>query len=146
MISVFTIGFTQTSAEEFFEKLRTAGIQKVVDVRLNNSSQLAGFSKRDDLRYFLKTIAKIDYSEEPLFAPTQSMLESYRKQKGSWPDYERAFRQLLRQRKVEEKTTPSSLQMSCLLCSEKNPHYCHRRVVLEYLNECWGTLKTIHLV
>ncbi len=90
-IEVFTIGFTKKAARDFFEKIRDAGVKRVVDVRLNNVSQLAGFSKRDDLKYFLKTILGIEYVEEPLFAPTQPMLDAHRKNKGPWVDYEKGL-------------------------------------------------------
>lgn len=145
-IEVFSVGFTKKSASEFFEKLRQAGVKRVVDVRLNKVSQLAGFSKRDDLKYFLKTILNVDYIEAPLLAPTQEMLDAYKKKKGSWDAYERDFLGLMEERRIEEKMDPSVLAGGCLLCSEEKPHHCHRRLVLEYLQNRWGNLAISHIV
>jgi len=145
-IDVFSVGFTKKSAGEFFEKLREAGVKRVVDVRLNKVSQLAGFSKRDDLKYFLKTILDVEYFEAPLLAPTQEMLDEYKKKKGSWDAYERDFLELTKERKIEDKTDPSILAGGRLLCSEETPHYCHRRLVLEYLQKRWGNLSIKHIV
>ena len=145
-ITVFTVGFTKKSAGEFFEKLRDAGVERVVDVRLNKVSQLAGFSKRDDLKYFLKTILNADYIEAPLLAPTQPLLDAYKKRKGRWEDYERDFVRLMEERHIEDKVDPSILSGGCLLCSEDTPHYCHRRLVVEYLQKKWGNLSIKHIV
>jgi uncharacterized protein (DUF488 family) len=144
-IQVFTVGFTRKSAGEFFEKLRGAGIKRVVDVRLNKSSQLAGFSKRDDLRYFLKEILGVDYVEAPLLAPTQPLLDAYKKNKGRWADYERDFIHLMEERHIEDKVDPAILAGGCLLCSEDQPHQCHRRLVAEYLQRKWGNLEIKHI-
>jgi uncharacterized protein (DUF488 family) len=143
---VFTIGFTKKNAAQFFEKLRAAGVKRVVDVRLNNSSQLAGFSKRDDLQYFLEKILAVDYVEEPLLAPTQPLLDAYKKDGGQWDVYERAFLDLMRERKIEEKIDPATVAGGCLLCSEEKPHHCHRRLVAEYLQQRWGNLQINHIV
>ena len=145
-IKLFTIGFTQKSAREFFTNLKDAGVKRVVDVRLNNNSQLAGFSKKEDLAYFLKEVADIDYVHLPELAPTQEMLNAYKKQKGDWGIYERAFLDLMTRREIEKKIQPDMLQQGCLLCSEHLPHHCHRRLVAEYLNSRWGGIKTQHLV
>src|SRR5258708_2726047 len=122
---VFTIGFTKTTAEAFFGRLQGAGVQKVVDVRLNNVSQLAGFAKKDDLRYFLKAIGGIAYAHEPLLAPTQEMLDAYKKDGSDWADHERRFLELMATRKVEQVVQPSALEGACLLCSEDKPRHCH---------------------
>ena len=143
---VFTIGFTKKSASEFFEKLRDAGVRRVIDVRLNNSSQLAGFSKRDDLKYFLENILGIGYVEEPLLAPTKPLLDSYKKDGGQWDVYERAFLGLMEERQIEKKIDPHLLEGGCLLCSEEKPHHCHRRLVAEYLQKHWGKLEVRHLI
>lgn len=145
-LAVFTVGFTRKSAQEFFEKLREAGVKRVVDVRLNNVSQLAGFSKRDDLRYFLKQILGVDYVQAPLLAPTQELLDAYKKNGGRWEDYERGFLRLVEERHIEEKIDPALLAGGCLLCSEDKPHQCHRRLVVEYLQRRWGNLSIKHLV
>jgi uncharacterized protein (DUF488 family) len=144
-IPVFTIGFTRKTAGEFFEKLRDAGIKRVVDVRLNNVSQLAGFAKRNDLQYFLKQILGVDYVEAPLLAPTQELLDAFKKNKGPWEDYERDFVRLMEERQIEEKIEPALLDGGCLLCSEDKPHHCHRRLVVEYLQRRWGNLSIKHI-
>ena len=144
-INVFTVGFTKKTAGVFFEKLRAAGVKRVVDVRLNKVSQLAGFSKRDDLKYFLKEILDVEYVEAPLLAPTQPLLDAYKKSKGRWEDYERDFLRLMEERHIEDEIDPSLLAGGCLLCSEDKPHHCHRRLVAEYLKEKWGDVEIEHL-
>jgi uncharacterized protein (DUF488 family) len=145
-IPVFTVGFTKKTAAQFFEKLRANGIKRVVDVRLNNVSQLAGFSKREDLQYFLKEILHVDYVQAPLLAPTKDLLDAYKKNKGRWEDYERDFLRLMEERHIEDKIDPSLLSGGCLLCSEDKPHHCHRRLVVDYLQRRWGNLKITHIV
>jgi uncharacterized protein (DUF488 family) len=145
-IHVFTVGFTKKTAGDFFEKLRAAGIKRVVDVRLNKVSQLAGFSKRDDLRYFLKVILGVGYVEAPLLAPTRLMLDAYKKSKGSWDTYEKDFLRLMAERHIEDKIDPSLLAGGCLLCSEDKPHHCHRRLVVDYLQKRWGNLSVMHII
>ena len=144
--TVYTIGFTKKTAAEFFELLRKSGTKRIVDVRLNNVSQLAGFSKRDDLKYFLKEICGIDYVHLPLLAPTQDILDAYKKHKGDWKVYEPAFLDLMRKREIEKRLAPEIIEGGCLLCSEDKPHHCHRRLVAEYLSQSWGDLKIRHLV
>ena len=143
---LFTIGFTQKSAREFFTALKNAGVKRVVDVRLNNNSQLAGFSKKEDLAWFLKEIGGIDYVHVPELAPTQDILDAYKKHKGDWNLYERQFVDLMARREIEKKIDPELLQQGCLLCSEHLPHHCHRRLVAEYLHAKWGGFETRHLV
>ncbi len=145
-IELFTIGFTQTTARDFFTKLKDAGVKRVVDVRLNNNSQLAGFSKKDDLAYFLQQIGSIEYVHLPELAPTQDILDAYKKQKGDWGVYEMKFLDLMTQRQIEKSIRPDILNHGCLLCSEHLPHHCHRRLVSEYLSAKWGGIKTNHLV
>jgi uncharacterized protein (DUF488 family) len=117
----------------------------VVDIRLNNVSQLAGFSKRGDLAYFLRAIGGIDYVHVPDLAPTQALLDEYKKRKGDWAVYETGFRQLMAERRIEATLSPDLLDRSCLLCSEATPEHCHRRLVAEYLTARWGGVTTIHL-
>jgi uncharacterized protein (DUF488 family) len=142
---VFTIGFTKSTAESFFGRLHEAGVKRLLDVRLNNISQLAGFAKRDDLRYFLKVIDGIEYMHEPSLAPTQEMLDAYKKEKGEWIDYEKRFLGLISDRHVENTISPAVIDGACLLCSEARPAQCHRRLVAEYLKLRWGDLEIIHL-
>lgn len=142
---LFTIGFTKTTAESFFTRLKVAGARKVVDVRLNNVSQLAGFAKRDDLRYFLSTICGAQYDHEIALAPTQDMLDAYRKEGTQWDEYERRFLDLMSQRRIEQTISREALDGACLLCSEDKPHHCHRRLVAEYLRGKWGGISIVHL-
>ena len=140
-----TIGFTKKTAEEFFSKLHTAGVRRIVDVRLNNTAQLAGFSKRDDLKFFTKEILGAEYVHLPMLAPTQEMLDEYRKEKRGWEVYEKRFLELMREREIEKRLDPGVVDGGCLLCSEDKPHQCHRRLVAEYLKEKWGGLDIEHL-
>jgi uncharacterized protein (DUF488 family) len=141
-----TIGFTRTTAERFFERLLNSGVKNLIDVRLYNTSQLSGFAKADDLAYFLKKIGGITYVHQPLLAPTDTMLKSFKKEKGDWETYEKSFITLMAERRIEDKFTPELLESSCLLCSEATPHHCHRRLVVDYLNKKWhGILAVRHL-
>jgi uncharacterized protein (DUF488 family) len=144
-MKLFTIGFTKKSAETFFETLRRSGVKRVVDVRLNNVSQLAGFAKRDDLKYFLNNVCGIDYIHLPDLAPTQTMLDGYRKDHKSWATYERQFLDLMRARRIEQRVPADTLADGCLLCSEEKPHHCHRRLVADYLKASWGDIDIRHL-
>jgi len=145
-MEVFTIGFTKKSAEEFFGLLRRHGIKRLVDVRLNNVSQLAGFTKREDFQFFLREVCGAEYRHEPLLAPTQAMLDAYKKEKGSWQEYERGFLDLMASRKIEERLDRSLFGVpTVLLCSEPTPENCHRRLVVEYLQSKWGELRAKHL-
>lgn len=145
MTKIATIGFTQKSAEEFFGALQRARVKRVIDIRLHNTSQLSGFAKRDDLRFFLQAVGHIGYLHEPLLAPTEEILTSYRKKQITWQEYEERFRALLRERAVEQHLDRSLLDESCLLCSEAKPHHCHRRLVAEYLRDQWGDVEIVHL-
>ena len=145
-MNVYTIGFTKKPASSFFELIRSSGAQRVIDVRLNNVSQLAGFAKRDDLEYFLRTICDVGYVHLPDLAPTQEMLDQYKKDGGSWAQYEERFLDLMRRRRVEDTTPQNLIEDGCLLCSEYEPHHCHRRLVVEYLQDHWGPLNITHLM
>ena len=142
---LLTIGFTKKPAQRFFDMLRSAGVKREVDVRLNNVSQLAGFAKRDDLAWFLRELGGIDYTHVPDLAPTQALLSAYRKANVDWPTYEQRFLDLMRERRIEENLDPKLLDDGCLLCSEDQPHQCHRRLVAEYLRERWGEIEVVHL-
>jgi uncharacterized protein (DUF488 family) len=145
-VEIYTIGFTQTTAERFFGRLADAGICRLLDVRLNNSSQLSGFAKARDLPYFLEHLIGAEYRHEPLLAPTQEMLDDLKKRKGEWHVYEERFLALMRERQVEvmldraEFATPTAL-----LCSEASAERCHRRLVCEHLGIHWPHMRTIHL-
>jgi uncharacterized protein (DUF488 family) len=144
-INLYTIGFTQKNAQKFFETLKKTGVKRVVDTRLNNVSQLAGFAKKQDLEYFLRTIGDIDYVHILDLAPTQDILDEYRKKKGDWSVYEQKFLKLIADRQIEQKISPDLMDGACLLCSEAKPHHCHRRLVAEYLNGKWGNVSICHL-
>jgi uncharacterized protein (DUF488 family) len=145
-VEIYSIGFTKKTAEQFFTLLNGAGIRRLLDVRLNNVSQLAGFSKRDDLQYFLKQICGAEYVHEPMLAPTQKMLDDYKKEKGAWEEYERRFLALMSERRIEENLDKSMFAgPTVLLCSEPTPENCHRRLVLEYLQKYWPDLTIRHL-
>src|ERR1700683_773462 len=136
-MKIFTIGFTRRAAEDFFTRLSSAGARRLIDVRLNNVSQLAGFSKREDLRFFLKAICDIDYRHLPELAPTQLLLDAYRKLDHDWDNYAAAFLALIASRHVENTLEREMFNDACLLCSEYQPDHCHRRLVAEYLRDCW---------
>jgi uncharacterized protein (DUF488 family) len=144
-MKLFTIGFTKKSAEQFFGLLKQEGLTKVVDTRLNNVSQLAGFTKRDDLKFFLREVLGIEYVHMPILAPTKDILDAYKKNGGDWPAYERKFVDLVRSRKIESSVSRELLSGACLLCSEPTPHHCHRRLVAEYLSDSWGDIEIRHL-
>lgn len=145
-MEIYTIGFTETTAESFFGRLKDAGVGRLLDVRLKNSSQLAGFAKAKDLPYFLRELVGASYEHEPLLAPTQDILDAYKKQDGSWEDYEREFVGLLEQRRVEAALDPAGFDTpTALLCSEASAEHCHRRLVCEYLAERWPDLRAVHL-
>jgi uncharacterized protein (DUF488 family) len=144
-MKIFTIGFTKKSAELFFRKLQSSGVKRLIDVRLNNASQLAGFAKQNDLRYFTKAICNIEYVYLPDLAPTKDILDEYKKNKGDWRLYERKFLDLMKIRRIEDKVRRELLDGGCLLCSEDEPLYCHRRLVAEYLKEKWGSVEIEHL-
>lgn len=138
-MKVMTIGFTQKPAERFFELLSTNKVHTLFDVRLNNRSQLAGFAKQDDLIFFLRRLCDIKYQHLPMLAPTEAMLKAYRNKQISWAQYETVFLALMQQRQVERMLSAELLDGGCLLCSEHQPHFCHRRLVLGYLNQHWQT-------
>lgn len=145
-MEVYTIGFTQKTARKFFEALKQAGVERLLDVRLNNVSQLAGFAKRDDLAYFLQAIGGIEYRHELLLAPTQEMLDAYKKHKGDWAEYETRFLSLMRERQIETALDRALFAVpTVLLCSELTSEHCHRRLVLEYLQEKWGGIQVVDL-
>jgi uncharacterized protein (DUF488 family) len=143
---LYTIGFTKKSAEQFFTLLRGAGVARVLDVRLNNTSQLAGFAKKDDLAYLLRAVGGIGYEHLPDLAPTQELLDAYKKRKGGWAEYEKKFLALVRERHVDATADRALFDRGCLLCSEHEPEHCHRRLVAEYLADKWGGVEVVHLV
>lgn len=145
-MEIYTIGFTQTSAEHFFRRLKDADIQRLLDVRLNNASQLAGFAKARDLPFFLDQLVGARYEHEPLLAPTKDLLDEYKKNKGDWSVYKHQFLDLMKARQVEDQLSPESFDLrTVLLCSEATAEHCHRRLVCEYLGSTWGDVSAVHL-
>lgn len=135
MIKLFTIGFTEKSAETFFDLLQKSKVKKIIDVRLNNSSQLSGYAKGRDLKYFAKEIANIDYVHIVDLAPTKALLSGYRKKLINWEEYVYKYNNILKERKVLDSLDISSLDYSCFLCSEHKPDKCHRRLLVEYIKK-----------
>jgi uncharacterized protein (DUF488 family) len=142
---LFTIGFTKKTAEEFFSKLKQASVRCLIDIRLNNSSQLAGFTKKPDLEYFLMEIGKIRYVHLPQFCPTNEIMDGYKERRLTWQEYEKKFLALMAERQVENTVSRESLNFGCLLCSEDKPDRCHRSLVGRYLSARLGNLEIIHL-
>ncbi|MBM4273237.1 MAG: DUF488 domain-containing protein [Deltaproteobacteria bacterium] len=145
-MEIYTIGFTKKSAAEFFETLKRAGIKRLIDIRLNNQSQLAGFTKQDDLNYFLKELGGIEYVHDLRLAPTQEIIGEYRQKKITWDEYESRFINLLKERKIDKILKKKFFSVpSVLLCSEPEPDHCHRRLVAEFFSRFWNNVSIIHL-
>jgi len=142
---IYTIGFTKKSAKEFFEILKKNNIEQLVDIRLNNTSQLAGFTKKGDLEYFLKELCGIEYYHFQFLAPTKEIRDQYNKEK-NWDTYVKAYINLLEKRKILNRLDMSFFERkTCLLCTEQSSDYCHRRLLAEYLKEHWKDVEVVHL-
>ncbi len=146
MIKLFTIGFTKKSAEQFFELLKENGVKKIVDIRINNSSQLAGFAKGSDLAYFAKSINHMEYIHIPDFAPTKELLSDYQNKRIDWAGYEKVFMSLIEKRKISSKYNITDFDDACFLCSEESPEHCHRRLLVEYFQKKNNQIQIIHLM
>ena len=144
-VTVFTIGYGGKSAAEFFGLLRQARVRCLIDVRLYNTSQLAGYAKRDDLAYFTEAIVGAEYIHLPQLAPTKEILDGYKKGVLNWDQYERQFNQLIATRQIEQVIEFGRLEKACFLCAEAKADYCHRRLVVEYLMKQCENLEIIHL-
>jgi uncharacterized protein (DUF488 family) len=145
-VEIATIGFAGHSAESFFGRLRATGAEQLVDVRIHNVSQLAGFTKRDDLRFFVRELCNASYVHETLLAPTDELLKQYRSKVIGWTEYEKRFLDLMEQRGIERQLSRDFFATrTALLCSEHSPKQCHRRLVAEYLNDRWGDVRITHL-
>ena len=142
---IYTIGFTKKSAEQFFNHLQNAGVRLLIDTRLNNVSQLAGFTKRRDLEYFLRVIGGITYVHDTELAPTAEILDAYKKKRMTWDEYETRFNELLVRREIADHHKADDFDRACLLCSEPTPEHCHRRLVGEYLKSAWPQIEIHHL-
>jgi len=144
-LNLFTIGFTKKTAEEFFDLLIKNNVKNLIDIRLNNKSQLAGFAKGEDLKFFLNKIGQIEYKYMPEFAPTEDLLKGYRKNQISWEEYEKQYNKLLIERTVLKNKDISIFDNACLLCSEPTAKQCHRRLAAEYLRDLNKDIKIVHL-
>lgn len=145
-MEIYTIGFTKKTAAEFFQALEHHKIERLIDVRVNNTSQLAGFAKRDDLAYFLGKLIGAEYLHEPLLAPTKQLLKAYRSGDVDWEAYEKAFLDLMAERNIDRAISKVIFdKRSVLLCSESTSERCHRRLVIEYLNDSWGDVEAVDL-
>ena len=142
---IFTIGYAGKNARQFFSILKQAGIRKVIDVRLYNTSQLAGFTKRQDIEYFLQAIVGAGYIHLPIMAPTKQLLNDYKKGLINWQQYQKQFKSIIGRRQIEKHLMPQDMDMSCFLCSEAKADNCHRRLVAEYLAEHWQNASIHHL-
>jgi uncharacterized protein (DUF488 family) len=137
-MEIYTIGFTKKNAEEFFTILKQAGIKRLIDIRLHNQSQLAGFAKQEDLKYFLRELCGVEYRHEPRLAPSEDILEDHRHKRLAWEEYQTRFRQLLAERNVTGFLPRQLFEVpTVLLCSEPQAEHCHRRLVAEYLQRIW---------
>jgi uncharacterized protein (DUF488 family) len=145
-VELFTIGFTRTTAESFFGRLADAGVRRVLDVRLSNTSQLAGFAKAQDLPYFLDHLVGAAYEHEPLLAPTPELFEARKRRGGGWPEFARGFLALMEERRVEERLSPADFELpTALLCSEARAEECHRSLVCDHLARHWRNVRAVHL-
>lgn len=146
-MKLYTMGFTQKSAREFFNKIKNNNVDLLVDIRLNNVSQLAGFAKGKDLEYFLKEICDCEYVHDDVFAPTKELLDNYRANKVSWKEYEDVFAKIMNNRKIEERLKKLYINYDnvCLLCTEPTAEKCHRRLVAEYLQKHCGNIEILHI-
>lgn len=147
MITLFTIGFTKKNARKFFTLLKEAGVKKLVDIRINNASQLAGFAKGQDLEFFVKEICGADYVHMTELAPTKELLKDYQEKKIDWESYTTTFNRILKERHISERYNVKDFDNSCFLCTEDTPEKCHRRLVVEYLRNCNPDvdIKIVHL-
>ena len=144
-MNLYTIGFTKKNAKEFFETLKKAGVKTLIDIRLNNKSQLAGFTKQDDLEYFLDKICRIKYIHMPILAPTKDILKRYQRKMLSWEQYENEFKDLLEERNIKKEVKLDLIDDACLLCSESLAEKCHRKLAAEYFFRNYSGIKIIHL-
>lgn len=146
MIKLFTIGFTGKTARQFFDLLRNNQVGTVVDTRVSNASQLAGYAKGTDLPFFLQEVGGMGYEHNLDFAPTKELLDAYRKKEMTWAEYEVEYLNLIDMRKIGDKVNIEKLHHHCLLCSEHGPEKCHRRLLAEYFQHRFTGVEVVHLV
>lgn len=146
-MQIFTIGFTKLSAKKFFSTLSNNKIELLIDIRLNNTSQLAGFSKGEDLDFFLHELCKIEYRHDIVFAPSADILDDYKKKKISWQEYESRYIELMKKRNATDHFFEkySEYNRICLLCSEPVANMCHRRLLAEELQKANPSISIMHI-
>lgn len=145
IIQLFTIGSGGKSARQFFSLLQNAGIRRVIDVRLFNSSQLAGYTKSNDLAYFVDAILHAEYQHSPVLAPTKDILNDYKNGLINWATYQQQYLALLERRQPQRQFNLQTLSQACLLCAEPTADHCHRRLAAEYLQTHFHELTLVHL-
>lgn len=143
-MKIYTIGFTKHTSEEFFEKLKSAGVKRVIDIRINKTSQLAAFAKGSDLPYLLKVTGGIGYLSRSELAPTKELLKSYRSKEITWEEFEKKYMKQIEDSKAILGLNKSDFEDACLLCSEETADKCHRRLLAEELFKIWD-LEIVHL-
>lgn len=147
MIKLYTIGFTRKSAEYFFNLLRNNGVKRLVDVRISNSSQLAGFAKGKDLVFFVNEICHIPYQHIVDFAPSKDLLDRWHKEEVTWDEYEKIYIKMLQDREIIRKFGVKTFDGACFLCSEDTPEQCHRRLLVEFMKKnCTEKVEIVHLI
>jgi uncharacterized protein (DUF488 family) len=144
---IYTIGFAKKSAKKFFNLLQNNGIERLIDIRLNPKGQLAGFTKQEDISFFLLTLIACEYHHMILLAPTKEILSEYRENK-NWNNYEYKFEKLMGERRIPQSLDRNFFEVKtcCLLCSESEPEKCHRRLVAERLATHWSSTEIIHII
>lgn len=145
MIKIFTIGFTGKPASKFFDLLESNGVTKIIDTRISNSSQLSGFAKGSDLKYFAKRISNIGYEHKLDFAPTKELLDLYRGKKITWDEYTVQYLNLIQSRHITDHIKIENYDNCCLLCSEHTSEKCHRRLLAEFLQSHYPDVEIVHL-
>lgn len=143
-MNIYTIGFTKHTSEEFFEKLKSAGVKRVIDIRINKTSQLAAFAKGSDLPYLLQATGGIGYVSYIELAPTKELLKSYRSKEITWEEFEKKYNKQIEDSNAISGLNKNDFEDACLLCSEETAEKCHRRILAEKLAQIWG-IKIIHL-
>jgi len=143
-MKLYTIGFTKHTAEDFFEKLKFAGVKQVIDIRINKTSQLAAFAKGSDLPYLLNKTVGIGYLSKSELAPTKELLRNYRSKEITWEEFAAKYQNQIAESKVILSLNKGDFENSCLLCSEETAEKCHRRLLAEELSKFWE-IEIIHL-
>jgi uncharacterized protein (DUF488 family) len=143
---LYTIGYQRKPLAVFVGQLREVGVDVVIDVRLRNTSHLAGYTKRDDLAFLLREGFGIAYEHHPELAPTSEILDAYRDDQ-DWAAYECRFLPLLEERSAEKvgRDILGRYRSPCLLCAEPEPDHCHRRLVADYWAAHLPGLTVVHL-